>query len=165
MFAVTATSFDAADPLSGLTVGEVPDTVVPEGWVRVRVRAAGLRAVLARNAGGRSGTLAISGLRAEITCEGGATRVTLRRDGVALPDDQMLTVATNDYLARGPLAEHLTEALDEEAVDAAPTLRDALRTQLAAMGELRGDDPRWFDPAHPRMPMPGPRPVRCPGAP
>jgi 2',3'-cyclic-nucleotide 2'-phosphodiesterase (5'-nucleotidase family) len=133
--------------------------------LRVRVRAAGLRAVLARNAGGRSGTLAISGLRAEVSCEGGATRVTLRRDGAALPDDQVLTVATNDYLARGPLAEHLTEALDEEAVDAAPTLRDALRTQLAAMGELRGDDPRWFDPAHPRMPMPGPRPVRCPGAP
>ena len=42
MFAVTATSFDAAAPLSGLTVGEVPDTVVPEGWVRVRVRAASL---------------------------------------------------------------------------------------------------------------------------
>ena len=42
MFAVTATSFDAADPLSGLTLGEVPDTVVPEGWVRVRVRAASL---------------------------------------------------------------------------------------------------------------------------
>ena len=42
MFAVTATSFDAADPLSGLTVGEVPDTVVPEGWVRVKVRAASL---------------------------------------------------------------------------------------------------------------------------
>jgi NADPH:quinone reductase-like Zn-dependent oxidoreductase len=42
MFAVTATSFDAADPLSGLTLGEVPDTVVPEGWVRVHVRAASL---------------------------------------------------------------------------------------------------------------------------
>jgi NADPH:quinone reductase-like Zn-dependent oxidoreductase len=42
MFAVTATSFDPADPLSGLTLGEVPDTVVPEGWVRVRVRAASL---------------------------------------------------------------------------------------------------------------------------
>lgn len=42
MFAVTATSFDATDPLSGLTLGDVPDTVVPEGWVRVRVRAASL---------------------------------------------------------------------------------------------------------------------------
>jgi NADPH:quinone reductase-like Zn-dependent oxidoreductase len=42
MFAVTATSFDSADPLSGLTLGEVPDTVVPDGWVRVHVRAASL---------------------------------------------------------------------------------------------------------------------------
>ena len=42
MFAVTVTSFDSADPLSGLTLGEVPDTVVPDGWVRVHVRAASL---------------------------------------------------------------------------------------------------------------------------
>jgi len=42
MFAVTATSFDPTNPLAGLTVGEVPDTVVPEGWVRVHVRAAAL---------------------------------------------------------------------------------------------------------------------------
>ena len=42
MFAVTATSFSKDDPLSGLTLGEVPDTVVPEGWVRVHVRAASL---------------------------------------------------------------------------------------------------------------------------
>jgi len=42
MFAVSATSFSSSDPLSGLTLGEVPDTVVPEGWVRVRVRAASL---------------------------------------------------------------------------------------------------------------------------
>jgi DNA-directed RNA polymerase subunit beta len=33
---------DQVNPLSGLTLGEVPDTVVPEGWVRVRVRAASL---------------------------------------------------------------------------------------------------------------------------
>ncbi len=42
MFAVTATSFDPTNPLAGLTLGEVPDTVVPEGWTRVRVRAAAL---------------------------------------------------------------------------------------------------------------------------
>jgi NADPH:quinone reductase-like Zn-dependent oxidoreductase len=42
MFAVTATSFDPTSPLAGLTLGEVPDTVVPEGWVRVHVRAAAL---------------------------------------------------------------------------------------------------------------------------
>ncbi|MDQ1713713.1 MAG: hypothetical protein QOE45_3163 [Frankiaceae bacterium] len=42
MLAVTATSFDDSDPLAGLTVGEVPDPVVPDGWVRVDVRAAAL---------------------------------------------------------------------------------------------------------------------------
>jgi NADPH:quinone reductase-like Zn-dependent oxidoreductase len=42
MFAVTVTSFDPADPLSGLTLGEVADSVVPDGWVRVHVRAAAL---------------------------------------------------------------------------------------------------------------------------
>jgi NADPH:quinone reductase-like Zn-dependent oxidoreductase len=42
MLAVTCTSQSADDPLSGLTVGERPDPEVPEGWVRVRVRAASL---------------------------------------------------------------------------------------------------------------------------
>ena len=42
MYAASATSIDPDDPLSGLTLGEVPDPVVPEGWVRVAVRAASL---------------------------------------------------------------------------------------------------------------------------
>jgi NADPH:quinone reductase-like Zn-dependent oxidoreductase len=42
MLAVTCTSQSADDPLSGLTVGERPDPVVPDGWVRVTVRAAAL---------------------------------------------------------------------------------------------------------------------------
>jgi NADPH:quinone reductase-like Zn-dependent oxidoreductase len=42
VFAIRAESIDAADPLSGLVLGEVPDTDVPDGWVRVHVRAASL---------------------------------------------------------------------------------------------------------------------------
>src|SRR5688500_741816 len=42
MLGVAATAFSADDPLKGLHVGDVPDAVVPEGWVRVRVRAASL---------------------------------------------------------------------------------------------------------------------------
>jgi NADPH:quinone reductase-like Zn-dependent oxidoreductase len=42
MFAVTATSIDAADPLSGLTTGERPDPTSPDGWTTVRVKAAAL---------------------------------------------------------------------------------------------------------------------------
>jgi NADPH:quinone reductase-like Zn-dependent oxidoreductase len=42
MLAVTCTSQSADDPLSGLTVGERPDPEVPDGWVRVHLRAAAL---------------------------------------------------------------------------------------------------------------------------
>ncbi|WP_018658360.1 zinc-binding dehydrogenase [Actinomadura flavalba] len=42
MFAVTASRFDAADPLSGLTLGERPDPAPPEGWTTVTVKAAAL---------------------------------------------------------------------------------------------------------------------------
>jgi NADPH:quinone reductase-like Zn-dependent oxidoreductase len=39
---VTCTSQSADDPLSGLTVGDVPDPDVPDGWARVTLRAASL---------------------------------------------------------------------------------------------------------------------------
>jgi NADPH:quinone reductase-like Zn-dependent oxidoreductase len=42
VLAVTARSFDDKDPLAGLAVGDVPEPAVPEGWVRVTVRAAAL---------------------------------------------------------------------------------------------------------------------------
>jgi hypothetical protein len=35
---------------------------------------------------------------------------------------------------------------------------------LRALGPtLRGEDPRWFEPARLRITLPGPRPVRCGG--
>ncbi|RJQ80502.1 Zn-dependent oxidoreductase [Pseudonocardiaceae bacterium YIM PH 21723] len=42
MFAVYAAAPNPEDPLAGLVVGERPDPVVPEGWVRVAVKAASL---------------------------------------------------------------------------------------------------------------------------
>ena len=42
MLAVTCTAQSADDPLSGLTVGQRPDPQVPDGWVRVHVKAASL---------------------------------------------------------------------------------------------------------------------------
>jgi len=42
MLAVTCTSQSAEDPLSGLTVGDRPQPSVPDGWVRVHLRAAAL---------------------------------------------------------------------------------------------------------------------------
>ena len=42
MRAAIATSFDANEPLNGLTIGEHPDPVIQEGWIRVQVKAASL---------------------------------------------------------------------------------------------------------------------------
>jgi len=42
VLAVSAVAFDAADPLSGLRVGDMPEPSPPDGWVQVRVKAAGL---------------------------------------------------------------------------------------------------------------------------
>ncbi|MGI5167732.1 zinc-binding dehydrogenase [Spirillospora sp. CA-253888] len=42
MFAVTATRFDADNPLNGLAYGERPDPQAPEGWATVTVKAAAL---------------------------------------------------------------------------------------------------------------------------
>jgi NADPH:quinone reductase-like Zn-dependent oxidoreductase len=42
MYAVAATSIDPEQPLNGLTLGDAPDPEVPDGWVRVAVRAASL---------------------------------------------------------------------------------------------------------------------------
>ena len=42
MLAVSCTAQSADDPLSGLTVGERPDPTVPDGWVRVTLRATAL---------------------------------------------------------------------------------------------------------------------------
>lgn len=42
MLAAVATAFDPDDPLAGLHVGEHPDPTPPDGWARVRVRAASL---------------------------------------------------------------------------------------------------------------------------
>lgn len=42
MLAVSCTAQSADEPLSGLTVGERPDPVAPDGWVRVTLKAAAL---------------------------------------------------------------------------------------------------------------------------
>ena len=42
MLAAYATKISPDDPLSGLTVGDVPEPTIPDGWVEVAVRAAAL---------------------------------------------------------------------------------------------------------------------------
>ncbi len=139
-------------------------TVLPfdNRLVTVRMRASSLREALSHNAQDDGGTLVLSGLRAAGVCEGGRLAVRLTRDdGRPVGDDDTLTVATSDYLARGTFGRRLVEPLTDDAIVASPVLRDAVARAIGALGTVRGDDPRWCDPARPRIALPSPRPVRC----
>jgi 5'-nucleotidase len=130
--------------------------------VTVRMRARELQGVLAHNAATDSGTLALSGVRATVRCDNDHVRVALARDdGRTIADDEVLSVATNDYLALGTLARRLAEPLSDDAIAGSPTLRDAIEPVLVSWSPLRGEDTRWYDPAHLRMVLPTARPVRC----
>jgi hypothetical protein len=133
--------------------------------VTIRLRGRALAEVIARNAGSDSGALAVSGVRAVVRCEGDRRVATLTRDdGRAVGDDEVLTVATNDYLASGSLRERAESPVSDDETLRAPTLRDAVIDVLRALGPtLSGEDPRWFEPARLRITLPGPRPVRCGG--
>lgn len=104
----------------------------------------------------------ISGLEAEVTCEGQTPRVSLRRDGRVLPPETPLSVVTSEFLSSGgggifpDQAERFTLQLDrpmrEAVVRVIPTQGDAIRS-----GRIGG-----FDPRHPRVRLPqGAYPVRC----
>jgi len=130
--------------------------------VTVRMRGAALRTVLRNNVRNDDGALGIAGARVAVTCSGSSMELQVTRDdGRAVGDDELLTVVTNDYLAGAALSRHLAEPLTDDAIAAAPVMRDAVGAALRAVGPLRGDDPRWYDPARPRVALPHARPVRC----
>jgi 2',3'-cyclic-nucleotide 2'-phosphodiesterase (5'-nucleotidase family) len=104
----------------------------------------------------------ISGLEADVTCEGSTPRVSLRRDGRVLSPETPLSVVTSEFLSAGggglfpDLADRFTLQLDtpmrEAVVRVIPTQGDGIRS-----GRIGG-----FDPQHPRVRLPqGAYPVRC----
>jgi 5'-nucleotidase len=128
--------------------------------VALEMTGAALRRLFAANLTSTGSILAVSGVRAQATCERGvlAVRVT-RDDGRALRDDEAVAVVTNDFLASGGEGLFGSEAANARQ---GPVLRDAVAAQLRSRtAALRGDDPALLDPAHPRMSYPGARPVRC----
>jgi len=127
------------------------------------INARDLAAVLARHfANDQHGIVSLSGLRARAECSAGSLTVTLLRDGVPVAPDARLRVVTSDYLATGGDALFADFVSPESAAVLPTLLRDALAAGFRHHGgKLRGTDPRWFDPAKPRLILPEPRPVRC----
>ena len=112
----------------------------------------------------RHGIISISGARVEARCKGKALDVSIVRDnGKPIGAAERLIVVTSDYLATGGDELYFVANLAEDAITVdKETLRDALADALRKRkGTLDGDDPNLLDPKHPRLLLPGSRPVTC----
>ncbi|HVW27784.1 MAG TPA: bifunctional UDP-sugar hydrolase/5'-nucleotidase [Polyangiaceae bacterium] len=110
------------------------------------------------------GEPAISGIRVSAECEDGALKVTLKHpDGAAVRPDELLTVATSDFLALGGdglfTRLHLPEG--RVTLNTGTTVRDALIAGLHKRHSIRPTDPALIDSTRPRIELPMPHPVRC----
>jgi 2',3'-cyclic-nucleotide 2'-phosphodiesterase (5'-nucleotidase family) len=133
--------------------------------VGFRVTGAELRRLIATLVSGRSDLPGLAGLRARVTCSGGALDVALLRpNGTPVRDDDRVLVATTDFLATGgdaifdPITPPGGFTIDSDAGTPRDAVIDALR---ARGGTLREDE--LVDRGNPRWVLPGPQPVTCGG--
>jgi 5'-nucleotidase len=130
----------------------------------VEVDGKSLLAMVRRNLEHDRGILSISGGRVTARCTPRGLEVQLTfDDGRPLDEKRHYIVGTSDFLALGgddfgPVAAQLAPKIEDQ------TLRDLVAAELprlAMHGLLAGDDARFWDPAHPRMGLPMPRPIHC----
>jgi 5'-nucleotidase len=157
-----------ADLAAGpLTYGRLYDAAPFDNrFATIVVTGAELERLVAANLGRSNGIVSLSGVVAVARCESGRLVVALRRpDGRPVTPAEKLTLVTSDFLATG--GDGLfPEALQRAArLDGGPPIREWMAARLRARkGTLAGDAPALFDPTHPRLTYPAPRPVRCGGA-
>ncbi len=132
-----------------------------DGVARVRLTAAQLAAVIARNLERQAGILSISGITARARCVGRRLEVEiLGPDGRPWAADRAIVAATNGYLASG--GDGLLVGIATGETPEATPMRDRFAELLARRGgTLRADDPALFSRSQPRLVFPGQRPVRC----
>jgi len=125
-----------------------------------------LHQMLARNLEMAEAIVSVSGLRAAARCGPGPgldVRLTRETDGRPIGAADRLTVVTTDFLATGGSDIFPPAVLARAQIHDGPPIREAMAALLEARGgTLAGTDPRLFDPTHPRLAYPAPRPVRCP---
>ncbi|HET8938724.1 MAG TPA: bifunctional UDP-sugar hydrolase/5'-nucleotidase [Polyangiales bacterium] len=135
-------------------------------FATLRLTAAQLAAIVAKNAAASNGILALSGATAAVSCEGSELRVRLfTAKGELIDPQQKLRVVTSDFLASSGDGLLAGMQLDKGAIEIARDrpIRDALLDGLRELpgGKLSGDDKQLFDRAHPRIRLATERPVRC----
>lgn len=109
------------------------------------------------------GIVSVSGIRVDARCNGGKLQVhLLHLDGKPIESSVELRIATSDFLAGGG-DDLLPADLPSASVELLPppNLRDRMAEFLVKDGKPLGE--KLIDPHHPRLSLPGPRPVKCGG--
>jgi 2',3'-cyclic-nucleotide 2'-phosphodiesterase (5'-nucleotidase family) len=130
---------------------------------KIRITGGELARVLAVHLShGAHGIISIAGLSVRARCRSGELLVELRRPtGRLVKPEEVLTVATSDYLATGGDRLFAPAALSKDRVepDLGMALRDAFAVELGRRPKL--DPKTFFDPKRPRLDLPAPRPLEC----
>jgi 5'-nucleotidase len=153
-------------PAGPLTYGALYEAIPFDNrFALVDLTARDVRDMYASNLSVDNGLLLISGMRVRARCEAGGLVVALEdAEGRAVPDERVLRMVTNDFLATGD--RHAFGRLRAEgavAIEAGPPMRDRVAELLERRGGvIDGRSPALFDPAQLRVDYAGERPVRCP---
>jgi 5'-nucleotidase len=154
-------------PLGPLTYGRVFEMVPFENRLAsLRMTVSDLTRVVKNSLQSERGLVSLSGVRAAAQCDGDQLSVTLTTPaGVKLPLSRVLKVVTSDYVAASGdnLLDGVTVTPQSLKIYDSLPMRDALITGLRAYsgGKIDGNDRQLYDPKHPRLRYPAPRPVRC----
>ena len=150
-------------PPGPLTYGELYRAMPFDNrFAVVKLNGVHLRKMISNNLLGGGAILSWGGLTVIAACKGGRLDVVLKdRDGTIIADDRAMTLVTSDFLASG--GDGLIGRLKLPEGSVAMTdviIRDAMADALRARGGTL-NPVQVFDPAHPRLSYPGPRPVSC----
>jgi 5'-nucleotidase len=151
-------------PAGPLTYGRLFEALPFDNrFATIPVSGAELAQLIAGNLGRDNGIVSLSGVRVEARCKEGSLAVSLfRSDGRPIAAKTRLTLVTSDFLATGGDGLFSAETKERAKLDDGPPIRDAMADLLRARKTpLAPGDPALFDPAHPRIAYPGPRPVHC----
>jgi 2',3'-cyclic-nucleotide 2'-phosphodiesterase (5'-nucleotidase family) len=132
---------------------------------RIRLTGAELRRVLAAHVEHAAhGLISLSGLSVDAHCgRKGLELLLTRNDGRIVTDHETLLLATSDYLATGGDDLLVPLGLDPKRIeiDENTLFRDALAQSLKHHPRISARDPATFDVNHPRLVLPGTRPIVC----
>jgi len=149
-------------PAGALTFDRLYETFpFDNAFASLRLPAGEFRRLLGRSLSRAGSLVSLSGLRVRARCQGATLDVVLARsDGSPVRDDEVLAIATTDFLATGGDGFFAGVTTPFEI---GPPLRDAFAEALRARrGALDPDDRTLFNPTRLRFDLPSEVPIHCP---